>query len=181
MIDESSREMQPVFEKEFTVDGITYIYRFGLLKNLQVRLAETVYRTMHQRADKAPGSIAEAFAVGNQNYKIYTLSFLLRRKNADGSIAPFEKPDIMSHEKSAAFAFVENLPASYDSDIEEAIADFFTNAGLYLLKLAVDMSYIGSAMQTNGYAQQLRSTLTQPLENFTSASNSTTPQSSVAG
>lgn len=179
MIDLSSPEMQPIFGKEFTNNGQTYEYRYDLLTNVQVRLAETVYRTMHQRQDKAPGSITEALAAGNHNYKIYALSFLLRKKNADGSVANFEKPDVMTWEKSPAFQFVENLPATRETDIEEVLTDFFQRAGLYLLRYSVDMRHIGSVLQTGNIAHQLSTMLKVQPANSLNANSFTALQNSA--
>lgn len=128
-------ELQPELVKEFTVNGVTYMYEYSRLVKQQVDMATAVYEYRIDRQKKqASNSLQEYFISQSMNYDVYVLSLILLKKKDNGDIEPFPtNPNVMEWEKSDAFKFAANLPVKYESEVEEVISDFFGKPARYMI------------------------------------------------
>lgn len=133
----STEQVTSTLVVEFNVDGTTLVYDYSQLRLAQMKLAEAVYGYQADLEKRPPRSWQEKLQLGGADYDLVVLSYILLKKNSDGSLQPFKGGET----QQPILKLVEQIPAEQAQKAEECIEDFFERRGQYTLALLVRSKY----------------------------------------
>jgi len=151
---------------EFDVDGTTLVYDYSQLRLAQMKLAEAVYGYQADLEKRPPRSWQEKVQLGGADYDLTVLSYILLKKNPDGSLQPFKGGET----QQPILRLVENIRSADSEKVERVIEDFFERRGQYTLALLVRSKY--SREFGAMFAQMIQSAAVQAQKQETSNENS---------
>lgn len=122
---------------EFEIDGVTLVYDYSQLRLAQMKLAEAVYGYQVDLEKRPPRSWKEKLDLGGADYDLHVLSYILLRKNPDGSLQGFKGGET----QRPILDLVSRISAADAAKAEEVIEDFFLRRDRYTLALLVRTKY----------------------------------------
>jgi hypothetical protein len=110
---------------EFKHDGHTYVYDFERITFVQAQLATEVMQFKRQTVERPAKSLRDMLLSGGGDYLTRVVAYILTEINASGNEVAFN----IRSTYDRALAFVQSLPVSMETKIEECVTDFFSRRG----------------------------------------------------
>lgn len=167
---DAERETAMLGPQEFVNESFVYVYDFDLVKIQPLLLAKSVFEFANNQLRTPSRSLHEFEANGQMEYLAVGMSYLLLKKNTDGTVVPFDRKEA----RSSTLTFIRNLPSKDYAKLVRCKENFFLKAGivdyaLLMQSMPLLETFAGQIQSANGSEQS-----TTPSE---TSQDSTPPES----